>query len=336
VAVSPSGTAFVVWEQVDSSGQSSLWGRRYVPGTGWDSAQKVIGLASQPHLSGSAAVAASANGDAIVLWTQVSSVNTQVSANRYLAGTGWQTAQGLQGNSDSGSGQKVVIDATGNALAVWREWNQAQAAYHVASSRFTLAGGWALQPMSSTTAANEGLALASDGSGGAFAVWAHPLTSAPWEVWGSHFQGGSWQTASKLSGSADARMPDVAGDGAGGALVVWEQNDPYAPSLGTSRFAADAWNAPQSIATDAGPISFTYPRAGLDSAGNGFALWAELEHVWVSRLGASGWSAQPFRVETAGSGNFDSVDIPQDLVVTAQAAVAEWSQDGRIWANRLR
>jgi len=84
----------------------------------------------------SSEIAVDANGNALSVWVQYDGGRFGIRSNRYDATTGtWGTATLIEGyNAGSAWGPKVVIDAGGNALAVWRQFDGTRD--NIWSSRF--------------------------------------------------------------------------------------------------------------------------------------------------------------------------------------------------------
>jgi hypothetical protein len=56
----------------------------------------------------------------LAVWVQSGSIWS----NRYTAGTGWGTAALIEtDNADDARAAQIAVDANGNALAVWTQWD---------------------------------------------------------------------------------------------------------------------------------------------------------------------------------------------------------------------
>ena len=70
-------------------------------------------------------IAIDANGNALAVWHQYDGARYSIRANRYTPGIGW----GAAGTIDDGSGDaynpQIALDANGNALAVWQQFDGA-------------------------------------------------------------------------------------------------------------------------------------------------------------------------------------------------------------------
>lgn len=80
-------------------------------------------------------VAANARGQAIALWQRFEGDGFRLVAARFAPGTGWSEAERVTGETNVLS-QRVVIDGSGNAVALWARGGSTFTSYGVA------AGGW--------------------------------------------------------------------------------------------------------------------------------------------------------------------------------------------------
>ena len=127
-----SGNAIAVWHQSDGT-RYNIWANRYVPGTGWGTAALIetddSGDANNPQ------VAMDADGNAIAVWVQDDGTRSNIWANRYVPGTGWGTAALIE-TDDSWvwDNPQVAVDAGGNAIAVWEQWDGTR--FNIWANRF--------------------------------------------------------------------------------------------------------------------------------------------------------------------------------------------------------
>ncbi|WP_369600164.1 hypothetical protein AAIA72_09930 [Hahella sp. SMD15-11] len=83
VAVSGSGHAYAVWQQNDAPfTNSDIWSNRYVPGSGWETAEKLdvedAGPAENPQIS------ADGSGNAVAIWQQFNGSSTYIWTDRRI------------------------------------------------------------------------------------------------------------------------------------------------------------------------------------------------------------------------------------------------------------
>jgi len=121
IAIDAAGNALAVWAQSDGT-RFNIWANRYTVGAGWGTAALIEsdngGAAHEPHL------AIDANGNALAVWAQSDGARYNAWASRYTSGTGWG-APVLIENDNAGHvfGPRVAIDARGNAMALWRQFD---------------------------------------------------------------------------------------------------------------------------------------------------------------------------------------------------------------------
>lgn len=119
ITFDPAGAAMLVWLQWDGS-RYNLRASRHQSATGWTASQLIetddAGSAYPPRVTHDAA------GNAIAVWHQHDGTNTHIWANRYSVATGWGTALRIEANNLSDAGNPALaIDASGNAIAIWRQ-----------------------------------------------------------------------------------------------------------------------------------------------------------------------------------------------------------------------
>lgn len=134
VAMNEAGDAFVVWShQANGSAVQDVWANRYAAGTGWGTAQ----LLETDSTSNSVEpqIAAGKNGNAMATWRHDGGNPGnygRIAVNRYAAGTGWGTYELIY--SESSMHPQIVLDDSGNALAVWSDQGKAYAKRYLAGS----------------------------------------------------------------------------------------------------------------------------------------------------------------------------------------------------------
>ncbi len=117
IARSGNGDAIVVWQQVDSSSNTSILANRYSAGT-WRGAvwlEAGTGNATNPQ------IAMDINGNAMVVWQQTDgSRNQSILANHYSAGV-WGGAVWLESGTGEATNPQIAMDINGNAMVVWQQ-----------------------------------------------------------------------------------------------------------------------------------------------------------------------------------------------------------------------
>ncbi|MBN2041649.1 MAG: hypothetical protein JW864_16555 [Spirochaetes bacterium] len=117
VAIDSDGNAIAVWEQ-SISGYYSIYSNRYVPGTGWGTAERIDNI---DNIATTSQVSGNEDGIAVAVWSQLEGSVYHIWANRYVPGAGWGTAVRIQTDDNSGINPSVAVDNEGNAIVVWEQ-----------------------------------------------------------------------------------------------------------------------------------------------------------------------------------------------------------------------
>jgi hypothetical protein len=245
-------------------------------------------------------------------------------------------------NTGRAEDAQVAVDASGNALAVWIQWDGQRD--NVWANRYIAGTGWGTALLIETD--NTGRALhphiAVDSKGNAMAVWAQS-TGAGAGVWANRYASGTgWGTAVRIETDSrnSSNRPIVAFDASGNAAVVWDKSDgPLGSSIWANRYTiGTGWGTAVLVETEAVYSAYS-PQIAFDASGNALAVWQQWggKHfdIWANRYAAgSGWgTAVLIEADDAGDAYF-----PQVAVDSSGNALAVWQQsDGtrpRIWSNR--
>jgi uncharacterized protein YbdZ (MbtH family) len=333
VAIDRSGNAIAVWSQTFGAG--SIWANRYTAGSGWGTPQLIemnIGNARFPQ------IVIDRSGNAIVVWYERDGTQYSIWANSYTAGSSWGTAELIE-TYDAGSAYspKLVVNESGNAIAVWSQsgglW----------SNRYTAGSGWGTAEFIGTEDPKQAdmQQIAINGSGNAIVVWRH-FDGTMFSIWANTYTVGSgWGIAELIAtdDTEDAHYPHIAIDGSGNAIAVWHQKKYGAGiSIWANRYTVGSgWGTAELIETATGNAHS--PRIAIDGSGNAIAVWNQDDgtqySIWANRYTAeNGWSTAEL-IETDSAGGVDSVRL---AIHGGGNAMAVWSQsDGTsnsIWINR--
>ena len=215
VAVDPSGTAIVVWDNKSNV----IYANHYSPGGGWSPAIPIN--APIPYGAWAPAVAASGNGSFVAAWKQQEGSPIRVWANRYDPATGWGVAERVGTGDSTGFGQvQIVANGVGNAFAVWQQDTGMRSA--VFANRFVPASGWELETQIDRDVGPSWFPRAAvDPHGNAIVIWEQNanITSSRFDF------GAGWRDPELVETRlAGAGYPDVGVDGRGNSLAVWEQD----------------------------------------------------------------------------------------------------------------
>jgi hypothetical protein len=286
VGLDSAGNAIVVWTVGDFAPffNGSVWAVRYSADGRVSGAQQV---SSQSH-PWNPQLAVDPAGNAIAVWTDGNHVaGYQIVAARYSAASGsWDAPLSLSGHHDPRNpvdGVSVGIDAAGNAMAVWREYELLPAVGRwVRAARYTATSGTWTTPI--TLAFSSGgdfwaPALSVGPMGEAFALWIAIPPGSP--EYGGTVQSarydpvaGGWGNPVNLSGAGElCRDPDIGADAHGNAIAAWTY-EPLPRSLITraSRYTSATGEWVFGIGIPGGG-----PRVTVEPQGDAIVVWTDLE-----------------------------------------------------------
>jgi hypothetical protein len=218
VAANASGDAIAIWAQ-----NPRLYANRFTPTGGWETAGPVN--ATDTVNINSRFVGMDAAGDAIAVWDSGLSGQEVVNFARYVAGTGWAPFGQIPTTGAVRAGTpQIAVDATGNAIAVWVQFDGTR--WNLWANRFTPAGGWGTAEAIETSTQDATLhALATDALGNAVVVFTL-FDGTRYNLWANRYvPGTSWAGAQSLESSdTDVSWAAVAVEPGGNAHVAWLQS----------------------------------------------------------------------------------------------------------------
>jgi hypothetical protein len=186
IALDTKGNALVVWQQSDGT-RFNIMANRYVSGSGWGVAEVIetnnAGNAIDPQ------IAVDVDGNALVVWQQSDgSARTDIWANRYVVGSGWDKAALIETDDTGYAGSpQIAVDSKGNALAVWEQ--AFMLGIDIVANRYIKGIGWGTAVLIETN--NAGNAnkpqVAFDASDNAIAVWQQSDSKVS-NIWSNRFQ----------------------------------------------------------------------------------------------------------------------------------------------------
>ncbi len=169
VAFDDYGRGIAVWQGDDSS-CPNITSRRYVIGSGWGPLEP---LETFDDDATSPQIAMDGSGNATVVWVQSGVLPGlyHIFSNRYVVGVGWGTAEPVEAIPGQARNPHVAMDGSGNAIAVWQEYDGM--VLSIFAARYVVGEGWGEPELLETV--NAGTAqypkVAVDGPGNAIAVW---------------------------------------------------------------------------------------------------------------------------------------------------------------------
>ncbi len=177
VAVDARGNALAVWVQREGAAFNVMANRYTLGGSGggaWGTAAAIetgAGTAFNPK------IAVNANGEAFAVWYQSNGADNSIMANRFAANSGWGVATAIEANARNNYDSQVVIDANGNALALWVQSDGTTT--RLFYNRYIAGVGWGAEAVIETGSGNiNEPQIAIDANGNALAVWAQGASFA--------------------------------------------------------------------------------------------------------------------------------------------------------------
>jgi hypothetical protein len=293
---------------------------------GWSAAEEVSGIGTNGY---EAAVAVDPQGDAVATWmdSQGSGSGYAIAvATRPAGSTTWTEPVDLTAPGISGSSPTVAVDADGDAVVAWQQWNGTATEIEVSTHAAGAAGWSAAEILSDPLREATDAAVAISG-GQAIVVWDGQNAAGNEIVQASVEQGFGdlWGSPIPLSApGADADPPQIAMDAGGEAFVVWSRGE------GTSRAVQEAQRAPDGIwsspvVLSAVPAAGEYsrvPRIAVDAAGDAVVGWelftgSDFDAVATTREAGGTWTT-PRELTGAGEGAYDvevGIDSAGDVIV---------------------
>jgi PKD domain len=250
------------------------------------------------------------------------------------AQAGWLPPVSLSAAGENTGAPHVVLDAQGNATAVWGAWN---GEHGVIESAYRPAGeGWQA-PVVISDVGEETVLLAGersadyptiavDANGAVTVVWERGTGSDETVIQStSRDPGGAWGTPVDISypaPTASTEEPRVGVDADGEATAVWKHSGVLQSA---DRPAGGSWQMPVDI-SEAGHEALT-PQAAVDAAGDATAVWMIQEGgLLVARTSyrpaGSGW-----RTPEALSAQGEEGGDPQIALDAHGDALAVWTKD---------
>ena len=229
-------------------------------------------------------LAVSAIGLVIIFYGCASTVIAPVSTTTVSTTTttlykrSWGTAVRIsEGAGTTGFPGGVVLDNSGNAIAVWPQIDGI-GVDSIYANRYVTDSGWGTPELIES---GSGIALspqiAVDGSGNAIVVWQQADGAGINSIYANRYVAGSgWGTPELIeSGSGTAEGSSIAMDSGGNAIAVWDQDDGTGVwSIYANRYVAGSgWGTETAIESD--DLNAGSPMIAVDSSGNAVAVWEE-------------------------------------------------------------
>jgi hypothetical protein len=258
--------------------------------------------------------------------------NIPSSADAAPTAAGWSSkAVLLEQVSAAAQHPSIGMDDSGDAIAVWTQWNTVTLVYDIHASRFS-SGSWGPAMIIDDQSASAYYPqVVMDTNGNAMAAWLQGNG-----VWATSYSAGGWGTPRSVNAdSYPVESFDLAIDNNGSAMVTWAQhnnNDPLGNVLiHASRFTAGMWSGDFTI--ENGVQDANSPAIAMDSHGNATVVWSQMNgsynQIFFNRYSAAGWGTS-YQI-----GSLDNGSIPQVGMDNNGGAMVVWMQfpDYRVYAN---
>lgn len=283
-------------------------------------------------------VAMDSGGNAIAVWQQSDGATNHIWANRYVAGTGWGTAERIDSDPAGAYIPKVAMNPGGSAIAVWKQPSSIWANHYEPGT------GWGTAELIESDSNIADLPqVAMDSAGNAIAVWQQAANGIK-SIYANRYAAGTgWEGAELLeaSNSGAALNPHVAMNTSGDAIAVWEQSAGGLWRLYSNRYVPGTGWEGAMVIDNGNNQNAMYPQVAMDSNGNAVAVWCELElveftyrSIWANRyVAGTGWTGATLVADVLLN------DVhPQVAMDSGGNAIAVWSYlDGArddLWASR--
>jgi len=259
-----------------------------------------------------------------------------------IPSSGWGTAEQIETtNLGSALDPQVAVDGSGNAIAVWYQFDGTRD--NVWSNRYVVGTGWGTATLIETDDLGPARfpQVAVDGSGNAIAVW-QQHDGAIWKIYSNRYVvGEGWGTATLIDSdnSEPAYRPEVTVDGSGNAIAVWYQHDGTRNNMWSNRYViGTGWGTATLIETDNSGSAYE-PKVAVDGSGNAIAVWKQndgtRDNIWSNRyVVGTGWGTATL-IETDNTGNAWTPEVAVDGSGNGTAVWLQYdSTSWNIYSNR--
>ena len=169
IAVDSDGNANVVWQEWDGV-RNNIFSNRYTYGSNWGANSQA--LESSSHTADDPDITVDSQGKATTAWAMGAG---HVYANTYVPGSDWDGMVSIytDTNSNNGFHTQISTNASGDTVAVWRQWDGSAWSIY-ANSRPEGSSTWATaQAIESMSNNADHPQITVNADGNAVAVWEH-------------------------------------------------------------------------------------------------------------------------------------------------------------------
>jgi len=326
------GNAVVAFLAYDGT-RWNVRANRYTPGSGWGAVN--ASLETSDFTASSLRLAVDHAGNAVAVWLQSDGSATSVYANRYVVGSGWAgTGTLLDSLGTTGQSPGVAVDSSGNAMAVWNQYNgTATAAF---ASRFVVGTGWGAAAQVSPSAVGSQYYDAVASAGGEFLVtWTQLSGSNQYVMAALWPASGAPGAAVNLTASPAGNAYDLvaAGNGAGDVLVAWRQRSAGADHVFTAWWSPTSGFGGVGQQVDASPNEALSPVAAVGGGGGAAVVWGQSDNIVGHLWGAAFWPPDTTAPSLSIAGPADGSGSENATVMvygTAEQGAEVWVAGARV------
>jgi hypothetical protein len=239
IAMDDDGNAIVTWSHSDGT-RNNIRATHYLLGIGWAADSQIIEFddnrAYGPHVD------FDGDGNALAVWKQWDGAQFRIQSNRYIPGSGWEATTQLVSTDAIGSTSsvRIAMNQTGNATAVWLQYNAANTITNVQSNRYLSGTGWQTAQKIETddTGSTDYPCVAIDNHNNTIVLWAQGIGTVYSILTNRHTPDKGWGEAATIENddSGHAWLPHVAIDNDGDAIAIWSQWDGTHTNIFTNRY----------------------------------------------------------------------------------------------------
>lgn len=319
-----SGNGMAIWSQSDGTASSSVFANYYTESSAsWGTATEIdlndTTNATKPSLG------VDGSGNVMAVWQQSDGTAESIYYNLYTKSTSsWGGATLLDSTNNPASVPKVVMNTSGNAVAVWRQTDGTYQSIYTS----TYTGTWSAQALlesANFTAYEPSLAM--NGDGDAVATWRQGDGTSS-NIYAAVYAASAWGAAAAIdnvSTDASDSVPQVSINNSGNAIVLWRQNDATTESMYANQYtnSSTSWGTAALVESSTN-IALDDFSVAIDSNSNAVAIWLQSDGTAVSTY-ANRYTTAWGTAETIDSGA-NVTTAPHVAILPSNNAVAVWEQ----------
>jgi len=338
IEVAPNGDAVALYQ---SSGD--LYANHYSVTEGWSTKIQINNIGSEFTFADSPDVVMDAQGNAMVVWSEVTNAASSIYANRYTVGNGWGSAQLIETtDAENANAPQLAVDSYGNVTVVWDQTNGSGYRDIWINYYFKATAEWG--------EAREYKTVNVDVSNADIAISQNGISIITWEqgndlyfdfyccVGGLENYGNSGYISSAIT--SDTTDSKIVFDSDNNATIVWSEGDPDGGSFDLySRYltaGSTIWSDATLITSDS--ILPSYDMA-VDPYGNVIMVWRQDSSIMANRYSKFSGSWEDTATEIENNPNY-VFSIPNIAVTGTNMFTVIWSQIGEsgnvdVYTNRF-